>query len=51
MPVGDELRAAFVSKGTYWGAVGIVRAAGEPPFTDEDVELLDFLSATEFGVR
>jgi DNA-binding CsgD family transcriptional regulator len=32
----DELRAAFVSRGTLWGAIGVYRGPGEPPFTPAD---------------
>ncbi|WP_268991256.1 helix-turn-helix transcriptional regulator [Nocardioides anomalus] len=32
----DELRAAFVSRGAVWGALGVYRGPGDPPFTTED---------------
>jgi DNA-binding CsgD family transcriptional regulator len=38
--VGPELRAAFVVDGTAWGALIIVRRAGQPEFTEQDVTLL-----------
>jgi DNA-binding CsgD family transcriptional regulator len=44
-PVADELRVSFVSNGTYWGAAGLLRASGAP-FTEEDVDLLEFLAPT-----
>lgn len=42
--IGDELRGSFVLDGIYWGAVGLLRDAGEPFFTAEDVKLLESLS-------
>jgi len=41
---GDELRASFVIGGTYWAAVGLLRDAGEPWFTEDDVRCLASLS-------
>ena len=35
--IGDELRVSFVAGGTYWAAVGLLRDAGEPWFTEDDV--------------
>jgi len=43
--IGDELRAALVTDGTYWGAVGILRDKGEPWFTESDVRTVASLSA------
>ncbi|WP_197681050.1 response regulator transcription factor [Nocardioides scoriae] len=34
----DELRAAFVSRGACWGALGLARAAGDPPYTQDDLD-------------
>jgi DNA-binding CsgD family transcriptional regulator len=42
--LGDELRAAFVADGTYWGAVGLLREHGAPWFTTADERLLASLS-------
>lgn len=42
--IGDELRASFVVDGTYWGAAGFLRDAGEPWFTEDDVAFLAALS-------
>lgn len=33
----DELRAVFVSRGTGWGALGLYRAVGDPPFSADEV--------------
>jgi len=38
--VGPELRSAFVTDGTVWGALIIVRRAGQPDFNEQDVTLL-----------
>jgi DNA-binding CsgD family transcriptional regulator len=38
--VGPELRSAFVVDSTVWGALIIVRRAGQPEFTEHDVTLL-----------
>jgi len=38
--IGDELRASFVTGGTYWAAAGLLRDAGEPWFTEDDVRSL-----------
>ncbi|HVL52169.1 MAG TPA: LuxR family transcriptional regulator, partial [Actinomycetota bacterium] len=43
--IGDELRAALVTDGTYWGAVGILRDRGEPWFTETDVRTVASLSS------
>lgn len=42
--IEDELRAAFVIDGTYWGAAGFLRDEGEPWFTESDVRILASLS-------
>jgi DNA-binding CsgD family transcriptional regulator len=42
--IGDELRAAFVADGTYWGAVGLLRERGAPLFTMADERLLASVS-------
>jgi Bacterial regulatory proteins, luxR family len=42
--IGDELRAAFVVDGTYWGAAGFMRDPGRPFFDDEEIRLLASLS-------
>jgi DNA-binding CsgD family transcriptional regulator len=42
--LGDELRAAFVVDGTYWGAVGLLRERGAPWFTMADERLLASVS-------
>lgn len=44
MPVGDELRVAFVRMGTYWGAAGFIRDPGTAPFDADEVALLASLS-------
>ncbi len=38
--LGPELRSAFVADGTTWGALILVRRAGQPEFEDREVELL-----------
>ena len=43
--VGPELRSAFVIDATVWGALIIVRRAGRPEFTEQDVTLLSDASA------
>jgi len=43
--VGPELRSAFVVDGTTWGALIIVRRAGQADFTDDDVTLLSEASS------
>jgi DNA-binding CsgD family transcriptional regulator len=42
---GPELRSAFVADGATWGALILVRRAGEPEFERRDVDLLDATSA------
>jgi DNA-binding CsgD family transcriptional regulator len=42
--IGDELRGSFVADGAYWGAVGLLRDADRPWFTEEDVRFLASLS-------
>jgi DNA-binding CsgD family transcriptional regulator len=37
---GPELRSAFVADGVGWGALILVRRAGQPDFDDREVELL-----------
>lgn len=37
---GDELRVAFVSRGTCWGALGLYRTTDEPPFAADEVDQL-----------
>jgi DNA-binding CsgD family transcriptional regulator len=43
--LGPELRSAFVADGATWGALILVRRAGEPEFEERDVELLSHASA------
>jgi DNA-binding CsgD family transcriptional regulator len=43
--VGPELRSAFVVDATIWGALIIVRRAGQPEFTEHDVTLLSDASS------
>jgi DNA-binding CsgD family transcriptional regulator len=43
--LGPELRSAFVADGATWGALILVRRAGQPEFEDRDVELLSGASA------
>ena len=42
--LGDELRAAFVADGAYWGAVGLLREQGTPWFTMAEERLLASVS-------
>jgi DNA-binding CsgD family transcriptional regulator len=42
---GPELRSAFVADGATWGALILVRRAGEQEFERRDVDLLDAASA------
>lgn len=42
--IGDELRGSFVSDGTYWGAVGLLRNEEEPWYTEDDVRFVASLS-------
>jgi DNA-binding CsgD family transcriptional regulator len=43
--LGPELRSAFVADGATWGALILVRRAGQPEFEDRDVDLLSDASA------
>lgn len=43
---GDELRVSFVSDGVYWGAAAFLRAAGEPTFTETEVDTIRSLGAS-----
>ena len=43
--LGPELRSAFVADGATWGALILVRRAGQPDFNARDVELLDRASS------
>ena len=43
--IGPELRSAFVADGATWGALILVRHAGQPEFGDRDVDLLSSASA------
>jgi DNA-binding CsgD family transcriptional regulator len=43
--LGPELRSAFVADGATWGALILVRKAGQPDFEPRDVELLAAASA------
>jgi DNA-binding CsgD family transcriptional regulator len=43
--LGPELRSAFVADGATWGALILVRSAGQPDFEERDVELLGSASA------
>jgi DNA-binding CsgD family transcriptional regulator len=43
--LGPELRSAFVADGATWGALIVVRRAGQPEFERREVELLDEASA------
>src|ERR1700722_6941777 len=43
--LGPELRSAFVADGATWGALILVRRAGQPEFEERDVELLSHASA------
>jgi DNA-binding CsgD family transcriptional regulator len=42
--IGDELRAAFVADGAYWGAAGFLRDRDRPWFTADEVRCLASLS-------
>lgn len=44
--IEDELRAAFVTDGIYWGAAGFLRDKGQPWFTESDVRALISLSGS-----
>jgi DNA-binding CsgD family transcriptional regulator len=39
--LGPELRSAFVADGAAWGALILVRRAGQPDFNPHEVQLLD----------
>jgi DNA-binding CsgD family transcriptional regulator len=43
--LGPELRSAFVADGATWGALILVRRAGQPEFDDREVDLLAGASA------
>jgi DNA-binding CsgD family transcriptional regulator len=43
--LGPELRSAFVADGATWGALIVVRRAGQPEFEERDVDLLAAASA------
>src|ERR1700746_2479149 len=43
--LGPELRSAFVADGSAWGALILVRRAGQPDFDHGDVEVLARASA------
>ncbi len=43
--LGPELRSAFVADGATWGALILVRRAGQPEFEERDVALLSDASA------
>jgi DNA-binding CsgD family transcriptional regulator len=43
--LGPELRSAFVVDGRAWGALILVRRAGQPEFDDREVALLEATSA------
>lgn len=47
-PIGDELRAAFVVDGAYWGGGDFIREPGGAWYTDEEVRFLASLSS-HFG--
>lgn len=44
--IGDELRASFVTDGTYWAAAGFLRDHDRPWFTDQEVRVVATLSET-----
>jgi hypothetical protein len=44
MPVGDELRVAFVADGTYWAAAGFLRDEG-PWFNEDEVRFVAAVSS------
>ena len=43
--LGPELRSAFVADGATWGALILVRRAGQPEFEDRDITLFSDASA------
>ena len=43
--LGSELRSAFVADGATWGALILVRRAGQPEFDNREVDLLASASA------
>lgn len=42
---GDELRVAFRVGGSTWGIASLMRGASRPPFSPDEIALLDALSA------
>jgi DNA-binding CsgD family transcriptional regulator len=43
MGIGDELRVPLRDRHGLWGCLDLMRSSDDPPFTDEDRELLDAL--------
>jgi DNA-binding CsgD family transcriptional regulator len=43
--IGPELRGAFVADGATWGALIMIRRAGGPEFSRDEIDLLDHASA------
>ena len=44
--IGDELRVPLRDKHGLWGCLDLMRSSDDPPFTDEDRDLLDALAPT-----